>query len=136
MASVLIGFAFSVRAINDLIHACVPAYSEATIAAPDSPRGRLLCSVDDAGEIGFRDAAVVVLLGVLVVSALLASASWLKSRRFVVLAPFLLLVAIAPLALHLAASHVRAGCTEDEWQRYGASGCERSEEERPGLGQS
>lgn len=135
MAALLVGFLFFVRALTSAINSCVPAYSEATIVAPDSPRGRLLCSVDDAGELVFRDAIAVLLLAVLVLSVLLAAAVWLRSRRFVVLAPFLLLVAFAPIALHGVTSLVRADCTKHEWQRPGASGCERSEERRPGLGQ-
>lgn len=135
VAALVVGYLFFVRALNSAIFSCVPSFSEATIVAPDSPRGRLLCSVDDAGELGFRDAIAVLLLAVLVLSVLLAVVVWLRSRRFIVLAPFLLLVALAPLALHSAMSLVRADCTKDEWQRHGVSGCERSEERRPGLGQ-
>jgi len=135
VAALTVGYLFLVRALNNAIDSCLPAFIEPGIVAPASPRGRLLCSVDDAGELGFRNAVAVLLLTVLAVSVLLTVAASLRSRRFIVLAPFLLLVAFAPLALHSATSLVRADCTKDEWQRHGVSGCERSEELRPGLGQ-
>ncbi len=118
----------------DLTFQCAPDYSESTIVAPESYRGRLLCSVTD-GEVGTSGWAIALLALLPLAAIVAAGAAWFRGRRRG-LALACCLVAIAlPWGIRLTASTIPADCTSGQWDRYGSPGCERNEELRPGLGQ-
>lgn len=128
------GLAAAVTAIFSFEPACVADYSEDTIVAPDSPRGRLLCTVTD-GELGDSMWPIVVIAVTAVALVAVAVMLWARRR------PVWLLVATLATAVALpwlavgAIAAAPADCTPAQWKTYGDSGCERNEELRPGLGQ-
>lgn len=111
---------------------CEPSFSEATIVAPRSFRGRLVCGID--GEGNLSDRAPLIIFGVVVLCAVVALVVWARTMRWSRLVPVLALQALAPALVAVGMGLVPADCTDGQWEKYGASGCERNEEKRPGIG--
>ncbi|MCH1866904.1 hypothetical protein [Nocardioides sp. CFH 31398] len=110
---------------------CGPDVSEGTMIAPASWRGRVLCTDGPDGPAP-RDWLVVGILFTAPAAALGVLASWFRrrGRRGVELG--MLLVLVLPALLLLAVRALPAGCTDGQWERYGAAGCERDIESRNG----
>jgi hypothetical protein len=120
--------------VLDLAVPCAPDYSESTVVAPDSDRGRLLCAVSD-GELTTSPLAVWLLALVPAAALLVAVLLWVRRRR---LRPVLLACVVAvllPWGVRLAVQSLPADCSPEQLADHGSAGCERSEEERPGFGQ-
>jgi hypothetical protein len=111
---------------------CEADYSEATIVAPRSFRGRLVCGIDGEGQLS--DRAPWIIIGVVALCAVAALVVWARTIRWSRLVPLLALQALAPALVAVGIGLVPADCTDGQWEKYGAPGCERSEEERPGIG--
>ncbi|MFC7358786.1 hypothetical protein [Nocardioides astragali] len=140
LASVVVGvaaflaFVGTVMWMLELAVPCVPDYSESVIIAPDSYRGRVLCSVTN-GELGMSVPALTV-LGLLPAIALApALSSWIRHKRFVPMVPWLLVAILLPWGIRSAVHLLPADCSAAQRSAHGAAGCERDEEQRPGLGQ-
>lgn len=116
-----------------LYPACVADVSGDTIVAPDSYQGRLLCRVSDSGELVDSDLMRFGPAAVPVVLALGGLVSWARTRRFAVLVPCLLAALAAPWLLRGAIEALPADCTVAQWDEHGPPGCERYEEQRPGI---
>lgn len=104
--------------------ACPGYDDEGTMAAPVSPKGQLLCG-DDLLSSGY--VAVVLGLGVV----LLVVALWQWWRRHV--RWFLVAVVLAPLlpmGIGIASLALPEACTDQQWAKHGAEGCERDREAR------
>lgn len=117
-----------------LTSGCVPGYSEAIILAPESWRGRVACTVTEDGDIAAR-LGILPAIGLLVLAALVwAVRRWSRLRALRALVLPLALAVVAPLVVVLGVALLPADCSQAAWDEHGAAGCERSEEERPGLG--
>ena len=112
--------------------ACVADYSEDTIVAPDSPRGHLLCQVTSEGDLVDRPWFGYALLACIILTAVVAITAWVR-RGHKTLVTVLVAGSIAPWVAVGAMATAPAECSPDEWDAYGAAGCERNEELRPGL---
>lgn len=128
------GLGAAVAAIFWFEPACVADYSEATIVAPGSMRGRLLCSVTD-GELDDTAWPIYTIAALAVVFTIAAAVLWLRRRPLGTIAACLVGAVVLPWLAVAAIAVTPADCTDAQWQRYGDSGCERNEELRPGLGQ-
>jgi hypothetical protein len=113
--------------------ACVGEASEATIVAPDSARGGLLCSVTSGGDLNDTAWPVFVVIALAVGMTLAAAVVWSRSARLAIIAATALAAAVAPWAPVAAIATLPADCTAAQWDTYGAAGCERDEELRPGF---
>lgn len=139
VAVVVLGFAglagfiasFAVWGRQELT--CEADFSEATIPAPASYRGRLVCSVAESGDLGSR--APFLLMGACVVIGLVAAFLWFRTPRWRRLCVLAVVQLATPALVGLALLLVPADCTDAQREAYGAGGCERNEEERPGLSQ-
>lgn len=116
-------------ALQDLT--CVADYSEATIPAPESWRGRVVCGVTDSGELVGR--LPWIILGVVAIALVLAIAVWVRCHRLRLLVPALVGQLVLPAAVGGALLLLPADCSEGALAEHGAPGCERHEEERPGI---
>lgn len=115
--------------------ACMADFSEDTIVAPNSNRGWLLCSVTRDGELSDRGFVLFILLGVPVLLALIGLVVWVRVKRLAVLLPLLVLAVLLPWVWGGVVAVLSPDCNDYQWAEHGAGGCERSEEERPGLNQ-
>lgn len=132
--AMVLGLAAAVAAVFAFEPACIADFSEDTIVAPDSIRGRLLCSVRD-GELNDTVWPIYLIAAIAVLGAAAAAALQIggKSRRLVATA--LAAAVVVPWVAVGAIAAAPADCTAAQWDRYGDAGCERNEELRPGLGQ-
>lgn len=128
------GLSASVAAIILFEPACVADYSEDTIVAPDSTRGRLLCSVTN-GELNDTVWPIAAIAVTAVAFAITATLLWARRRPIWSVTTTLAAAVAIPWLTVGAVAATPADCSPEQWDRYGASGCERSEELRPGLGQ-
>lgn len=129
------GFVGAVMASLRLYPACEADFSEATIVAPDSARGRVLCSIATDGSLADDDRVLYVLTAAPVLLALVGLAVWIATRRFAWLLPVLAAALLVPWLVGGAVLSLSADCTSAQRNDHGAAGCERDEEQRPGLGQ-
>lgn len=116
-------------ALQDLT--CVADFSEATIPAPESWRGRAVCGVTDSGELVGR--LPWIILGAVTIALVLAVAVWVLRHRLRLLVPALLGQLVLPVAVGGALLLLPADCSDGALAEHGAPGCERDEEERPGI---
>lgn len=119
-------------AVMSFYPACVADFSEATIVAPDSVRGHLLCRVTSDGDLVDRTWFAIVLVACIVLTAVASIIAWVR-RNSRTLVSVLAVGAIMPWVAVGTMAIAPAECSSDEWDRYGAAGCERNEELRPGL---
>ena len=129
------GFVGALMSHLALYPACEASYSEATIVAPASHRGRFLCSV--ASDRSFGDDILVPfgLMAAPVLLALVGLLVWVVFKRFVWLLPVLVVALLFPWVMRGAVLALPPDCTAAQWDDHGAAGCERDEEQRPGIGQ-
>jgi hypothetical protein len=130
----VLAFVGSVLWVIALAVPCAPDYSESTMVAPDSDRGRLLCAVSD-GELTMSPVAVWVLALVPAAALLAAVLLWVRRRRLLPVLLACLVAVLLPWGVRLAVQALPADCSPEQLAEHGSAGCERSEEERPGLGQ-
>lgn len=125
----------TVVALLPLLAACTPDYSEATIVAPDSARGTLLCTVTDSGELA--SSAVVLIVALIGCTVVVAggAAAWVRLGSLWLVLALLMVAVVLPWAVRGAVTNLSPDCTAAQWDEHGAAGCERSEEQRPGFGQ-
>lgn len=134
VAAAVAAFAGLVYWFADLAFQCAPDYSESTIIAPESYRGRLLCAVTD-GEVGTSVWASGLLALLPLVALVAAAAAWVRHRRVALVLACCLTAVALPWGIRLTTTALPADCTDAQWKIYGSPGCERNEELRPGLGQ-
>lgn len=132
--ALLAGLSAAVAAILLFEPACVAAYSEDTIVAPKSTRGRLLCSVTN-GELNDTVWPIAVIAVTTVAFAITATLLWARRKPIWSVTTALAAAVALPWFTVGAVAATPADCSPEQWDRYGASGCERSEELRPGIGQ-
>jgi hypothetical protein len=129
-----LAFVGSVLWVVDLAVPCAPDYSESTVVAPESDRGRLLCAVSD-GELT-TSPLVVGLLALVPAAALLAAvALWVRRRRLLPVLLACIVAVLLPWGVRVAVQALPADCSPEQLAEHGSAGCERNEELRPGLGQ-
>lgn len=126
------GFAIAVFALVNLYPMCEADYSEDTVTAVKSYQGQLFCSVKEH-DIVDRKVAPAALLASPVLAGLTGFIVWCKRRRFKSLAIFAAASLAFPALIWISVAVVPADCTEGQWDKYGARGCERNEELRTGL---
>lgn len=110
---------------------CVADFSEATIPAPESWRGRVVCGVTDAGDLVGR--LPWILLGAVALALVVALGVWWRHRRVRALVPAVLAQLVLPVAVGGALLLLPADCSPAALAEHGAPGCERNEELRPGI---
>lgn len=130
----ILAFVGTVMWVVALAVPCAPDFSESTVVAPASDRGRLLCAVVD-GELAMSGPVVGVLAALPAAALLVGLVLWLRRRRWVPLLLACAMAALLPWGVRLAAQALPADCSPDQLAEHGSAGCERDEEERPGLGQ-
>lgn len=127
-------FVGSVLWIVALAVPCAPDFSEATVVAPESDRGRLLCAVED-GELVVSTLGVGLLALLPAVALLVAIIVWVRRRRLLAVLVACVVAVLLPWSVRIAAQALPADCSPDQLAAHGSGGCERDEELRPGLGQ-
>ena len=127
-------FVGSVWWLVDLAAPCEASYSEATIVAPDSYRGRLLCTTSN-GELGPSLPGVFALGAAPLLVAVAGLVWWIRGATWTRLLIWVLVAVSLPWAIRVTLHALPADCTPAQWDTYGPAGCERSEEQRGGINQ-
>lgn len=103
-----------------------PGYDgEGIMAAPRSVQGRLVCGDDlVAGHF------YVLVLGATGLLLLLALVLWARRRSVVAVVVVVVVAGLLPTAASEVALRLADGCSQAQWARYGAEGCEQDREMR------
>lgn len=128
LVTTVAGLAVSLNLVFAAETNCMADFSEDTIVAPASWRGRVICG-RDAGAL--FDRTYWLILAAAVGSALYVIVRWF--RRPGTRLAWGLLPLVASPAFVLLVLAIPADCTAGQWQKYGEGGCERNEERRPGI---
>lgn len=103
-----------------------PGYDgEGTMAAPRSVQGRLLCG-DDLVAGHFYG----VVLGAMGLLLLLALVLWARRRSVVAVLVTVVVAGLVPTAVSEVALRLPDDCSGEQWDQFGAEGCEQDREMR------
>lgn len=130
----VLAFVGTVMWVVALAVPCAPDFSESTVVAPDSDRGRLLCAVS-GGELTMSGPVVGSLAALPAAALLVGLVLWVRRGRWVTVLLACAVAVLLPWGVRLGVQALPADCSPDQLAEHGPAGCERSEEERPGLGQ-